>query len=121
MWLTVQGMVAAFEERKKLIAEKLRAIPGTKLAEPQGAFYVLPEMSAFFGPGAEGKDFGPVPDSEAFCVYLLQKAHVSVVWGMDGAQEVQERECMDGAQEAQECWGTRLRRRFVSTWCKRHI
>ena len=60
-----------------MIAAKLRAIPGVKLAEPQGAFYVLPEMSAFFGPGAEAKDFGPVPDSDTFCMYLMQKAHVS--------------------------------------------
>ena len=61
-----------------MIAAKLRAIPGVKLAEPQGAFYVLPEMSAFFGPGAEAKDFGPIPDSDTFCMYLMQKAHVSV-------------------------------------------
>lgn len=60
-----------------MIVAKLRAIPGVKLAEPQGAFYVLPEMSAFFGPGAEAKDFGPVPDSDTFCMYLMQKAHVS--------------------------------------------
>ncbi len=35
-----------------MIVGKLRAIPGVKLAAPEGAFYVLPEMSAFFGPGA---------------------------------------------------------------------
>lgn len=34
-----------------MIVSKLRAIPGVKLAVPEGAFYVLPEMSAFFGPG----------------------------------------------------------------------
>ena len=34
-----------------MIVGKLRAIPGVKLAAPEGAFYVLPEMSAFFGPG----------------------------------------------------------------------
>ena len=34
-----------------MIVSKLRTIPGVKLAEPEGAFYVLPEMSAFFGPG----------------------------------------------------------------------
>lgn len=61
-----------------MIVKKLRAIPGVKLVEPQGAFYVLPEMSAFFGPGAEAKDFGAVPDSDAFCMYLMHKAHVSV-------------------------------------------
>ena len=60
-----------------MIVAKLRAIPGVKLAEPEGAFYVLPEMSAFFGPGAAAKDFGPIPDSDTFCIYLMQKAHVS--------------------------------------------
>ena len=59
-----------------MIVAKLRAIPGVKLAEPEGAFYVLPEMSAFFGPGAAAKDFGPIPDSDTFCIYLMQKAHV---------------------------------------------
>ena len=34
-----------------MIVAKLRTIPGVNLAEPKGAFYVLPEMSAFFGPG----------------------------------------------------------------------
>lgn len=34
-----------------MIVAKLRTIPGVNLAEPQGAFYVLPEMGAFFGPG----------------------------------------------------------------------
>jgi aspartate/methionine/tyrosine aminotransferase len=34
-----------------MIVGKLRQIPGVKLAEPEGAFYVLPEMSNFFGPG----------------------------------------------------------------------
>lgn len=34
-----------------MIVDKLRQIPGVKLAAPQGAFYVLPDMSAFFGQG----------------------------------------------------------------------
>lgn len=60
-------MVHAFAARRDFVAGKLRSIPGVKLAEPQGAFYVLPEMSAFFGPGAEAKGFGAVPDSDTFC------------------------------------------------------
>jgi aspartate/glutamate/aspartate-prephenate aminotransferase len=64
-----------------MIVAKLRAIPGVNLAEPQGAFYVLPEMSAFFGPGAEAKDFGPIPDSDTFCIYLMKNARVAVVPG----------------------------------------
>lgn len=63
----VQGMLKAFQQRKDFVAGRLRAIEGVQLAEPQGAFYVLPDMSAFFGPGAEAKGFGPVPDSDTFC------------------------------------------------------
>lgn len=43
----------------------------------QGAFYVLPEVSSFFGPGAEAQGFGSVPDADTLCMYLIQKAHVS--------------------------------------------
>ena len=43
----------------------------------QGAFYVLPEMSAFFGPGVQAKDFGPIGDVDTLCMYLITKAHVS--------------------------------------------
>eukprot|EP00798_Chlamydomonas_sp_ICE-L_P000357 gene357-1747_t len=64
-----------------MIAAKLRAIPGVNLVEPQGAFYVLPEMSAFFGPGAKAGGFGDVPDSDAFCIYLIEVAEVAVVPG----------------------------------------
>ncbi|KAF5840053.1 pyridoxal phosphate-dependent transferase [Dunaliella salina] len=77
----VAGMVEAFRERKDMIVAKLRTIPGVNLAEPEGAFYVLPEMSAFFGPGAEAVGWGPVPDSDAFCRYLIEKANVAVVPG----------------------------------------
>lgn len=49
------------------MAERLRRIPGVKLAEPAGAFYVLPEVSAFIGEGVEAEGFGPVPDVDALC------------------------------------------------------
>ncbi|KAJ9530043.1 hypothetical protein QJQ45_023324 [Haematococcus lacustris] len=77
----VQDMLHAFRQRRDMIVSRLRAIPGVKLAEPQGAFYVLPEMSAFFGPGCEAKGWGHVPDSDAFCRYLIERAHVAVVPG----------------------------------------
>ncbi len=49
------------------VAERLRRIPGIRLAEPQGAFYVLPEVSAFMGEEVEAEGFGPVPDVDALC------------------------------------------------------
>lgn len=77
----VAQMVKAFAERRDYVVERLRDIPGVKLAEPQGAFYVLPDVSAFVGEGAEAREFGPVPDVDALCMYLIKHAHVALVPG----------------------------------------
>eukprot|EP00775_Hariotina_reticulata_P004887 gene4887-5132_t len=77
----VAAMVSAFEERRNYVVERLKQIPGVKLAEPQGAFYVLPDMSGFFGPGVEAKGYGPIPDADTLCMYLIQVAHVALVPG----------------------------------------
>ena len=42
-------------------------MPGVQLDAPQGAFYVMPEVSAFVGPGVTAAGFGPVPDVDALC------------------------------------------------------
>ncbi|GAB4817613.1 hypothetical protein N2152v2_004659 [Parachlorella kessleri] len=63
------------------VAERLRRIPGIRLAEPQGAFYVLPEVSAFIGEGVEAEGFGAVPDVDALCRYLIEQANVALVPG----------------------------------------
>lgn len=63
----VAKMIEAFRERRDYVVQRLQAIPGVRLAAPQGAFYVLPDMTAFFGPGVEAKNFGPVPDCDALC------------------------------------------------------
>jgi Aminotransferase class I and II len=47
----------------------------------QGAFYVLPEVTAFFGPGVHAEGFGAVPDVDALAMYLIQTAHVALVPG----------------------------------------
>ena len=57
---------------------RLRQVEGVRLDPPAGAFYVLPERSAFFGPGAHARGFGDVPDSDAFCRYLIEVANVSI-------------------------------------------
>lgn len=49
--------------------QRLKAIAGVQLVEPTGAFYVLPELAEFCGPGAHAEGFGPVPDVDALCRY----------------------------------------------------
>ncbi len=66
----VETMVKAFAERRARIAELIRAIPGMVLPEPQGAFYVFPDISAF-GMG-----------SLEFAERLLEAKHVAVVPGI---------------------------------------
>ncbi len=45
----------------------LRDIPGIQLVEPEGAFYMLPDVSAFYGPDVTAEGFGPVPDADTLC------------------------------------------------------
>ena len=68
----VAEMVAAFRARRDYVAARLAALPGVTLAPPDGAFYVLPDFSAYVGPGAAGEGFGPVPDVDALAQYLVK-------------------------------------------------
>ena len=58
--------------------EMLNDVPGLSCSEPEGAFYVFPDVSAYFG-----KKDGETTINNAgdFCMYLLHKAHVSSVMG----------------------------------------
>lgn len=71
-------MRAAFLERKKLVRGLLMEIPGLKVNDPQGAFYIFPDVSAYFGKAFEGKTMENVSD---LCMYILNEGHVSVVPG----------------------------------------
>ncbi|CAG9463578.1 unnamed protein product [Pedinophyceae sp. YPF-701] len=51
------------------------------LPVPQGAFYALPDLSAFFGPGCTADGFGAVPDCDALCRYILQDSLLALVPG----------------------------------------
>ena len=75
---TTKEMLKEFTERKKRIIELLSALPGVKLSEPDGAFYVFPDVSAYFG-----KKIGEevIKDADDLCMYLLNTAHVSTVTG----------------------------------------
>ena len=74
----VEEMRQAFERRRDLIIELMSEIPGITLTKPDGAFYVLPEVSAYFG-----KRFGDkvINNDLDLALYLLEEGHVSGVSG----------------------------------------
>ena len=72
------AMVREFTIRRKRTMELVKAIPGLKCFEPQGAFYVFPDVSAYFGT-SDGET--TIKNSADFSMYLLNTAHVSSVMG----------------------------------------
>lgn len=74
----VETMHRAFERRKNLIVSLAREIPGLEVNNPEGAFYLFPKCSSYFGK----KDGGTViKDSNDMALYLLDKGHVATVSG----------------------------------------
>ena len=71
-------MVAEFVKRRKRVLELVNDIPGMVCSQPQGAFYIFPQVSSFFGKMA-GDD--TIENADDLCMYLLNKAHVSTVTG----------------------------------------
>ncbi|MAL58585.1 MAG: aspartate aminotransferase [Flavobacteriaceae bacterium] len=74
----IQYMVDAFKERRKLILGLLSEIPGFKTNEPEGAFYVFPDISYYFGKTLKGKTISSAQD---FAIFLLEEAGVATVTG----------------------------------------
>ncbi|TDI75777.1 MAG: pyridoxal phosphate-dependent aminotransferase [Bacteroidetes bacterium] len=74
----IQYMVDAFKERRSLILGLLAEIPGIKVNEPDGAFYVFPDISYYFGKTYRGKIINNAGD---FAIYLLEEAKVATVTG----------------------------------------
>lgn len=68
-----------FEERKNYIVERLNAVPGIHCLSPQGAFYVFPNVSGYYGRQCNGK---VIRDSLDFTEYMLVEAKVAVVPGV---------------------------------------
>jgi len=71
-------MARAYKRRRQLVLDLLADIPGVKSNKPDGAFYVFPDMSAFFGK-SDGET--TISDANELALYLLAKAHVSTVSG----------------------------------------
>lgn len=74
----VEDMRKAFERRRDLVVSLAREIPGWKVNFPQGAFYLFPEVSSYFGK-SDGET--TIKDAGDLALYLLDKAHVATVSG----------------------------------------
>ena len=71
-------MVEEFARRKKRVFELIQRIPGIQCSVPDGAFYIFPVVSQYFGK-KDGDDV--IANADDLCMYLLNKAHVSTVTG----------------------------------------
>jgi aspartate aminotransferase len=75
---SVKTMLKAFHERRDLVIKLLNEIPGMKTNTPQGAFYVFPVISHYFGK-TDGKT--TVNNAAQLCDYLINKVYVALVPG----------------------------------------
>jgi aspartate aminotransferase len=71
-------MVEEYHHRRELVYNLLKEIPGVKANYPQGAFYFFPDVSYYYGK-TDGKH--TIKDGDDLCLYILDKAHVSLVPG----------------------------------------
>ncbi len=76
----VEEMRQAFQRRRDLIVKLAKDIPGLEVNMPEGAFYLFPKCSSFFGKKSVVDGFA-VNNSTDFAMYLLEKAHVATVGG----------------------------------------
>ena len=74
----VTEMKNAFQRRRDLIVKLAKEIPGLEVNVPEGAFYLFPKCSSFFGKTDGQKT---IKDSNDFALYLLEKGHVATVGG----------------------------------------
>jgi len=73
-----KAMSEAYLKRRDLVYGLLKEIPGFKVNVPTGAFYFFPDVSAYFGKSTDGYEIKNATD---LCMYILEKAHVSLVTG----------------------------------------
>jgi aspartate aminotransferase len=72
-------MTKEFARRRQRVMELLKDVPGISCTEPEGAFYVFPDMSSYYGKTDEEGNI--IKDSADLCMYILNTAHVSSVMG----------------------------------------
>ncbi|MBS1505870.1 MAG: pyridoxal phosphate-dependent aminotransferase [Bacteroidetes bacterium] len=73
-----KNMVSEYHKRRDIVYNLLKEIPGVKANYPQGAFYFFPDVSSFFG---KSDGTTTVKNSDDFCLWMLEKGHVSLVPG----------------------------------------
>jgi len=104
----IQYMVDEFKSRRDIVISLLNEIEGIKTNTPNGAFYLFPDVSAYFGKTLNGTTINNASD---FALYLLEEAHVATVTGdafgapnciriSYAASEEQLREAMDRIKKA---------------------
>ncbi len=73
-----QEMTEEFTRRRERVLELVKEIPGIECSEPDGAFYIFPDISSYYG---KSDGTTTINTSGDFCMYLLNTAHVSSVMG----------------------------------------
>ncbi|MFZ6009531.1 MAG: pyridoxal phosphate-dependent aminotransferase [Bacteroidota bacterium] len=71
-------MVDEYKKRREIVYDLLKEIPGVRTNFPQGAFYFFPDVSAYYG---KSDGTRTIKNGDDFCMYMLEKAHVSLVPG----------------------------------------
>lgn len=71
-------MTKEFTRRRQRVLELIKEVPGVTCFEPQGAFYIFPDVSSYYG---KSDGTTTIQNSADFCMYVLNTAHVSSVMG----------------------------------------
>ncbi len=76
--IVLKDMISAFKSRRELVLNALREIDGVQVNVPEGAFYVFPDVSSFYGKSFNGT---VIKDGNELTMYLLNEANVALVTG----------------------------------------
>ncbi|HMJ69786.1 MAG TPA: pyridoxal phosphate-dependent aminotransferase [Cyclobacteriaceae bacterium] len=71
-------MVEEYRQRRDIVYNLLKEIPGVKANYPKGAFYFFPDISSYYGKSVNGRK---ISNGDDFCLYMLEEGHVSLVPG----------------------------------------